>query len=112
MVLGELAVAGGRIYVPFANLGTVSVYSLAGVHVASIGYKGSNPGELNFPVAVAVADGMVAVLDKHRFNAVCFDLDGRFIGEFGGKGVSPGWFYHPTLLGLGPDNRVYVGRSS
>ena len=30
-------------------------------------------------------DDLVAVLDKHRYNIVCFGGDGRFLGEFGGK---------------------------
>ncbi len=109
-VLGSLAVSGDRIYVPFSNSGTVFAYSTEGERLGSYGYKGTNPGQLAFPVAVAISDDLVAVLDKHRFNVVCFGSDGRFLGEFGGKGISPGWFYHPTLLGVGPESQVYVGQ--
>jgi hypothetical protein len=109
-VLGSISVVDDRIYIPFSAFGTVFVYDIAGNQVASYGYKGNNPGQLNFPVAVAVSGDLVAVLDKHRYNIVCFGMDGRFRGEFGGKGLSPGWFYHPTLLGLGPDHQAYVGQ--
>jgi hypothetical protein len=41
---------------------------------------------------------------------VCFDADGGFLGEFGGKGISPGWFYHPTLLAVDDSDLVYIGQ--
>jgi hypothetical protein len=88
----------------------VAVFTLDGEPVTFHGYQGNNPGELSFPTAVAVSDDLVAILDKHRFNVVCFGPDGVFRGEFGGRGVSPGWFYHPTLLELGPDHLAYIGQ--
>lgn len=110
LVPGAITVAGDRLYVPFSSRGTVAVFTLDGEPVTFHGYKGNNPGELNFPTAVAVSDDLVAILDKHRFNVVCFGHDGVFRGEFGGRGVSPGWFYHPTLLELGPDRQAYIGQ--
>jgi len=110
LVLGSVALVDDKLYVPISSQGRVEVVDLGGTRVQTIGHQGNRPGQLGFPVAVSVGDNLVAVLDKHRFNVVCFDAAGRFLGEFGGRGISPGWFYYPTLLGLGTDHLVFVGQ--
>jgi hypothetical protein len=110
-VFGAISVKGNFLYVPIASLGTVYVYDLNGRFVRTIGYNGNNMGELNFPIAVAITgDNLIMVLDKHRFNVVCFDSNGTFKGEFGGKGSSPGWFYHPTSIAANDGNSVFIGQ--
>ncbi len=111
IVTGETCISGGRLYIPVSNVGMIYVYDLAGKLVRMIGHKGSNPGEMAFPVSVAVnKTGIVMILDKLRFNVICYTPDGKFLGEFGGKGLSPGWFYHPTLLAAIGTDEVYVGQ--
>jgi len=111
LVFGSLCVSGDEVYVPAASAGTVYRYDPDGRLLGTIGYKGNNLGELNFPISVAVTgDGIVLVLDKHRYAVVCFTPDGKFLAEFGGKGVNPGWFYHPTWLAVDGKDRVYVGQ--
>jgi hypothetical protein len=106
-----MSVRGDLLLIPIPTLGSVYLYTRAGEFVRSIGFKGTNVGEMNFPVAAAVSDeNLVLVLDKHRYNVICFDLSGKFWGEFGGKGLSPGWFYHPSLLAVDGKNQVYVGQ--
>jgi DNA-binding beta-propeller fold protein YncE len=124
---GSLRAKGDRIYVPVPTLGTVYVFGADGRlertvgrkghkigelnFERTVGRKGNKIGELNFPVDIAVTDdGLHLVLDKNRFNVVCFDPDGRFLGEFGGKGVRHGWFYHPSLLAIDPEDYVYIGQ--
>lgn len=110
-VISSLTVRNGKIYIPVSSLGEVYVYTLDGEKKASIGYQGNNVGELNFPVEVKITnDNLVLVLDKHRINVVCFNENGKFLGEFGGKGNSPGWFYHPTILETNDHNQVYIGQ--
>lgn len=109
-VLGSLAVIDDAVYVPVSSLGTVAVHGRNGDFVRFLGHKGNRTGDLNFPVDVSARGDLVLVLDKHRFNVVCFDAEGRFLGEFGGKGLSPGWFYHPTLLETDDRDQVYVGQ--
>ncbi len=111
VVTGETCIYGGRFYVPVATVGSVYIYDLGGNLVKMIGHKGSNPGEMSFPISVTINKaGLVMVLDKHRFNVICYTPDGKFLGEFGGKGISPGWFYHPTLLAAAGSSEVYVGQ--
>jgi hypothetical protein len=109
--LGALCCSGSELYVPIGNFGTVHRYSTDGRFLGSIGHFGSEPGSLNFPVAVEVSpDGLVLVLDRPRYSVVCFNSDGRFLGEFGGKGISPGWFMGPSLLAVSSSDRVIVGQ--
>ena len=76
-----------------------------------MGHKGNNLSELNFPVAVTVNDdGIIMILDKHRYNVVCYNMNGTFLGEFGGKGYSLGWFYHPTKIASDGAGMVYIGQ--
>lgn len=99
------------IYIPAPILGTVYHYDREGNLRGIIGHRGTTMGELNFPVSVTVTkDDITLILDKHRFLVVCFSRDGRFLGEFGGKGMGPGWFYHPSWMDVDPDNRVYIGQ--
>ena len=111
LIVSAITLYNDKIYVPLSSLGKVQIYDLQGEIIGSIGRKGNTVGKLNFPVKVAFAsDDLMLVLDKHRINVVCFTLGGDFLGEFGGKGSSPGWFYHPTLLEVNKHNQVYVGQ--
>ena len=110
-VVGSINVSNNIIYVPVSSLGEIYKLSLDGIRLGRIGHKGSTPGDLNFPVSVAVTnDGIVMVLDKHRYNVVCYTEKGKFLGEFGGKGINPGWFYHPTWLAVDNKNQAYIGQ--
>ncbi len=109
---GTPQVYGGAIYIPVSTEGSVYVYDLSGNYISNIGVQGTDAGSLNFPVAVAVADGgqILTVLDKHRYVVVCYTLDGKFIGEYGGMGFSLGWFYHPGAFALDKFNRAYISQ--
>ena len=111
LIVGDLRVRDDRIYLPISNEARVKVYGLNGSLLRVLGSMGSTPGKFAFPVAVDVAhDGTVLVLDKHRFNVLCFNKWGKFLGEFGGRGQSPGWFYFPSLLGVDLSDHVYIGQ--
>ena len=109
--LGAMAISGDELLIPVATGGTVLRHGLDGSFRGTLGHFGSKPGALNFPVAVEVSpEGIVAVLDQGRFCVVCYDTQGKVIGEFGGKGLSPGWFINPSLLAIPSADRVVVGQ--
>ncbi len=111
LVYGSISIYGDLIYVPLSMTGMVAVYTTAGEFVRTIGSKGSATGDLAFPIAVAVnRDGVVHILDKERFNVVCYSQDGKFIGEFGGMGEGPGWFYGPERIAVNNRNEIIVGQ--
>lgn len=111
VVLGSLRIDNDRLYLPVSMFGMVYVYGLDGEFIRTIGQSGNLVGELNFPTAVDVIDhSIVVILDKHRFNTVCFTTEGRFLGEFGGMGYSLGWFYHPQNLAVDGLGRTYISQ--
>ena len=110
-MFGAPRVAAGLIYLPVSNLGTIYVYDLSGSFIRNIGDLGTDIGTLNFPVSVAVTDdSIVMVLDKSRYNVVCFTTDGQFLGEFGGMGFRLGWFYHPQFFAVDNLGRCYISQ--
>ncbi len=111
VVLGSPRIDDSRLYLPVSMFGTVYVYDLGGELIRRIGLRGNLVGELNFPTAVDVIDhSIVVILDKHRFNTVCFTTEGRFLGEFGGMGYNPGWFYHPQYIATDDFGRTYISQ--
>lgn len=112
LIYGSISTSDSLVFIPLSSLGTVAVFTQAGMFIRKIGRKGSAPGEMNFPIAVAVnGDGIVHILDKNRFNVLCFGMDGIFIGEFGGKGGRAGWFYHPKRMAINGRNQVVVAQT-
>lgn len=111
MVYGKLSATPKGLLLPLSMLGTVYLFDYNGAHTSSYGYLGSTTGELTFPVSAAMnGDGMVLVLDKQRYNVLCFATTGKFVGEFGGKGISPGWFYLPSYLATDATDQVYISQ--
>ena len=107
--LGNLYLSDDHIYVPAPMVGSVYCYSKDGSFIKMIGQKGGAYGELSFPVAISKdSKGNYLVLDKHRYTIVGYDNQGIPIGEFGGKGVRPGWFYHPNSMVIDTSNRIWI----
>lgn len=112
VIRGRPRVHQGRLYLPASSSGVVLVFDIrTGEQLPTIGFHGNTMGQLNFPVAVDVLpSGVIVVLDKMRFNVLCFSPSGRFLGEFGGKGFRDGWMYHPTMLAAVREDQVIVGQ--
>ncbi|AWT35390.1 serine/threonine protein kinase [Deinococcus arenae] len=79
-----------------------------GKELLSFGPYGLGDGELLQPVGVAVARGLVHVLDAEAQHVVTYDLNGQFIRRFGGRGQGQGRFEKPRSIVAAPDGHVYV----
>lgn len=112
LIIGSIYASDDHIYIPFSNLGSVYKFSKSGELVAVFGTKGSLPGQFSFPQSITINKdlGMLFVVDKHRFIVSCYTLEGKFLGEFGGKGFREGWFYYPTMLAADDLGNIYVGQ--
>ena len=53
--------------------------------------------------------GNIYVLDVGFDVIRKYTANGRFIGDLSGEGEAPGYFYAPTRMAFGPDDRLYVG---
>ena len=115
---GELAGPSGlaidrvnkRLYVADAAKHQVSSYStLDGSRGPTIGKRGAEPGEFNFPTNLAVdRRGRLYVTDTMNFRIQIFDADGRFVKAFGTLGDSPGCLNRPKGIGVDSQDHIYV----
>jgi DNA-binding beta-propeller fold protein YncE len=94
--------AAGDSYVADASTARVEEFDPNGVFIRSFGSRGTGPGQLTLPTAVAVdpGSGDVYVADLSGFEGPStlnshierFDANGAFIGQFGSAGSAEGQF--------------------
>lgn len=101
--------ARNRLYVADTIKHRVLVYDLAGKHLLTFGERGSEPGQFNYPVNLAVdRSGKLLVSDTGNFRIQVFDGEGKFLHTFGQIGDSYGSFSRPKGIGVDSDNNIYV----
>ena len=101
--------ARNRVYVADTTKHRIVVYDLDGKYLKAFGERGAEPGQLNFPVNLAVdRDGKLLVTDTGNFRVQVFDGEGKFLNTFGSLGDSYGSFSRPKGVALDSDNNVYV----
>ncbi len=112
VLLARLDVYGDTVLVAMPTAGVVRLYDLDGRERGRVGLKGTATCQSAFPVAAALdADGNVVVLDWQRMLFMVWDpRTNRCLGEHGGIGVAPGFFYQPGDLALDGAGRIYVSQ--
>lgn len=102
------------LYVADSSKHQVVCYSTVnGARVRTIGTRGSEPGEFNFPTNLAVdGQGQVYVADTLNFRVQVFGPDGRFLRAFGVQGDGAGTFNRPKGVAVDSEGHVYVADSS
>jgi hypothetical protein len=71
-----------NLYVLDRGAGKVYVYDRTGKFIRAMGSKGKGPGELSFPLQMAVtSEGVVVVSDLTRRSFSMFQRDGRYVEE-------------------------------
>ena len=107
-----IAVAGDRLYVTDTVAHRVLAYRLRGSRVEPLfgfGGRGGGPGQLNFPVDLAVsADGSLFVNDSLNFRVQVFDAGGKSLRSLGHAGDSSGSFQRSKGVALDSDGNLYV----
>lgn len=79
-----------------------------GENLFNFGTRGSGPGELNLPRAVAVGKDKLYVVDGGNFRIQVFDMEGKFLKSFGGVGKQIGNFARPKEADTDADGNLYV----
>lgn len=101
--------ARNRMYVADTKKHRIVVYDMDGKFLRAFGERGAEPGQLNFPVNLAVdRDGNLLVTDSGNFRVQVFDGKGKFLNTFGQLGDTYGTFSRPKGVALDSDNNVYV----
>lgn len=99
-----------RLYVADASRHQILSYStLDGSAQHTIGKRGSENGEFNFPTNLAVdAKGRLYVADTLNFRIQIFDAAGTFVRAFGELGDTPGSFNRPKGVAVDSEGHIYV----
>lgn len=98
-----------RIYVVDTRKHNIAVYDFEGRRVSTIGQRGTDPGEFNYPTNIAVArDGRLYVSDSMNFRVQILAPDGRPLRAFGSNGDRPGQFSRAKGIAVDSDGHIYV----
>ena len=98
-----------RLYVADTQNHTVKVFDKDSKPLFTIGTRGSEDGNFNFPSYLAIdKSGRLFVVDSFNFRIQIFDASGNFIKKFGKLGDASGSFSRPVGIGVDSDAHVYV----
>jgi len=98
-----------RLYVADTQNHAVKAFESGGRHLFTIGKRGLEDGEFNFPSYVALdKTGKIYVVDSFNFRVQVFDPDGKYIRKFGKLGDASGAFSRPAGIGVDSDGNIHV----
>jgi len=100
---------GKRLYVSDTKKDTVEVYDLNGKKIQTIGERGQDPGQFNFPVDLCVDNnGDLYVVDTMNFRIQIFNSNGKFLTMFGRHSDGTGDFGRPKGVSVDSEGNIYV----
>jgi len=98
-----------HLYVADTQNHVIKIFDRDGQPVSTIGRRGQEDGEFNFPSYLALdKNGRLYVVDSFNFRVQIFDSDGKFLKKFGKLGDTSGTFSRPTGIGVDSDGNIYV----
>lgn len=104
-----LDAAQGELVVVDTKAAALLVFDLAQRrHKRTIGGRGTEAGEFNFPVAIAGDAKTRYVVDSMNFRVQVMDADFAFLDSFGTAGDAPGYFSRPKGAAVDSEGHVYV----
>lgn len=100
------------LYVADTQAHQIKVFDVTGRQVRTIGQRGEEPGEFNFPTYLSLNNGKLLVADTMNARAQLITLDGSaapvIIGE---RGTKLGNFVRPKGVATDSENNIYVVES-
>lgn len=98
-----------RVYVADMLKHHIVVFNLEGERVATIGERGIEPGQFNFPLNIALdTTGRLLVVDSMNFRIQIIDPDSEEIVTFGEQGGGYGQFARPKGIAADSNDNIYV----
>jgi DNA-binding beta-propeller fold protein YncE len=105
-----VAVHGSTLYVADIASHRIDTFSTGdGKHLAALGKVGTGPGELYYPMGVAIsAEGHLFVSDMMNARVQIFDAQHNPLSSFGQHGTRYGDLGKPKQLAVGPDGTIII----
>ncbi len=98
-----------RLYVADSNAHRIVLFAADGTRLRTLGKRGSDDGEFNFPTHLSVdKSGTLFVTDALNYRIQAFDRDGKFLWKFGHPGDTSGTLAAPKGITTDSDGNVYV----
>jgi len=101
--------ATGEVWIVETGLHRISIYSKEGMFVKTIGQRGAEAGQFNYPTSIWIdKNGDAYVVDAMNFRVQIFDKTGKFITMFGELGDGSGYFARPKGIAVDQFGNIYV----
>lgn len=98
-----------EIWVVETNAHRISVLNDRGELIKTIGSRGDENGQFNFPTSIWIdKDGNAYVVDAMNFRIEIFNKKGEFVSAFGEAGDVPGTFARPKGIATDTFGNIYV----
>jgi sugar lactone lactonase YvrE len=98
----------GRIYVADSHGHDIKVFSDAGQLLQTIGRRGEEPGEFNFPTHLALGPDLLLVADTMNARVQMLGLDGTPRGSIGRRGLKIGNLTLPKGVTIDAAGHIYI----
>ncbi|MEN8169370.1 MAG: 6-bladed beta-propeller [Pseudomonadota bacterium] len=102
---------GKQLFVADTHDHDIKVFDEHGNFVESIGRRGEEVGEFNFPTHLSFRNGKLYITDAMNARIQILDSTGEFITAFGKRGLFIGNIPHPKGVGVDSDGNIYVSES-
>lgn len=104
----SLAADSKYLYVASRTDNWVMVRTVKGTAKWIFGSKGTQRGQFQQPVGIAVRRGVIYVLDKGNYRVQKFSRTGTYLGQFGKKGTTRSTFRYLRDIAVDSKGYVYV----
>jgi len=100
----------GHLFLLSEETSKVYVYAVNEDFLFSFGEKGGVAGKMSRPKGIAIHEGRKAIyiVDYMRHTILVYDLAGKYLFEFGGRGSGPLWFNFPNSIAVDRKGRVII----
>jgi DNA-binding beta-propeller fold protein YncE len=100
---------GEKVFVSDTGRHVVEIFDRTGRLEKTIGSRGIEPGQFNFPTFLWVdKEGKLYVSDTLNYRIQIFTSNGKFLRTFGEHGDRPGYFAHPSGVAVDGYGHIYV----
>ncbi|OLD30521.1 MAG: hypothetical protein AUI62_01215, partial [Thaumarchaeota archaeon 13_1_40CM_2_39_7] len=100
--------SSGNVYVTDLGNRRIEKFDNNGNFLFTWGTKGSENGQFQAPMGIAIGSNAIYVVDNELSNVKKFDMTGKFVTQWGGQGNNNGQFLLPQGIAVDPSGDVYV----